>query len=760
MNHFLSLLRNGDHRTTKRKVFHLFLSCLGFACFSCLSPLQAQQTESQNFSAAKRTITVMRIDSKIAIDGQLDESAWQSASPIGDLQQRQPHPGQTPTEKTDVTLLYDADNLYIGIVAYDSAPAAIIATQMSRDAGLKANDRIEILLDTFRNQRNAFYFATNPNGALVDGLAFGTQDLNTNWNTIWDLRTSRSDDGWIAEIAIPFKSLNFPADASTWGFNLSRSIHRKQEQDLWSGARLETEFLQISEAGEISGLHDLNQGRGLDIRPFVAGSWLNSSTSGGDATEFEPGLDLSYNITPSLKFTGTFNTDFGETEVDARQINLTRFSLFFPEKRSFFLEDVGVFDFASTGPVPPGGVPRAGADVFPFFSRRIGLLNGGEVPLEYGAKLTGKVHNTEVGLLGVRTDSTSLVEAKDFLVARLKQNLFEQSYIGGIFTDGAPAANQSGSTYGMDLKLATSRFQNGTRNLVFDAFGLKSDNQGVTDDDLSYGFSLRYPNDQWDGMLVMREIQQNFDPAIGFVQRRNVRMYRAAVSYNPRPRDLLNIQQMFHDLYYTRFERLDNGKLESSSVRITPLDWHFKSGDSIHALIDYAADFERLFRPFEISPGVILPAGDYDTQRSSIVLASANKRPLSAFVSFGYGDFWSGSAETLSTTLSYNLPPHFTFAFRTNQTFAHLPQGDFIARTLTSTINYAVSPRLTFSNLIQYDNRSRNLGWQSRVRWTIRPGNDLFISFNQGWLAEDTGNLRLVALDTKLAGKFQYTFRF
>lgn len=695
------------------------------------------------------------------LDGVLDEGVWQSASSIGELIQRQPNPSTAPSEDTEVKLLHDEDTLYIGVVARDSEPERILATRMERDASIGANDRIEILLDTFKNQRNAFYFATNPAGALVDGLAFGSQDLNTDWNAIWDLRTTRTDTGWIAEIAIPFKSLNFPTNSETWGFNLSRTIHRKQEENMWSGARLETDFLQVSEAGEISGLHDINQGRGLDIRPFVAGSWIHSAATGKDEFDTEPGLDFFYNITPSLKLTGTVNTDFGETEVDARQINLTRFSLLFPEKRSFFLEDVGVFDFASTGPQPPGGVPRAGADVFPFFSRRIGLSNGTEVPIEYGMKLTGKVGATEVGVLGVRTDATSFVNDKDFLVARVKQNLFEQSYVGGIFAKGDSRTGVDGQTYGADVRLVTSQFGDNDQNLVFDAFALTSEQEGVKDEEnKSFGFSLRYPNDKWDGMLVMREIQENFDPGIGFVQRDNVRMYRAAVSYNPRPKDFLNIQQMFHDVYYTHFERLDNGQRESSAWKITPLDWHFRSGDSIHALVDIDHSFERLFAPFQIAPGVILPPGEYDNFRSGFVIASANKRPLSVFVNFGYGGFWSGTAEQISTTISYNLPPRFSFSFRTNQTFAHLPEGDFIARTFTSTFNYAVSPRLSFSNLVQYDNRSRNLGWQSRVRWTLRPGSDLFVSFNQGWLAEDTGSLRLVTLDTKLAGKLQYTYRF
>ena len=717
------------------------------------------QSPSVAAQAEKRLVAVPVISEPITIDGLLDEPIWKTAPHIGDLIQKEPHTGDPPSEKTEVILLRDADYLYLGITAYDSEPEEVLGTVMARDAELRSDDRIEILLDTFRDQRNAFYFATNPAGALVDGLVFGNQDLNTDWDAIWDSRVTRTESGWVAEMAIPFKSLNFPANSETWGFNLSRNIFRKQEEDYWSGARLETDFLQVSEAGEISNMTGLNQGIGLDVRPFLAANWLSRS-GGGDETDLQPGLDIFYNITPSLNLTGTINTDFGETEVDQRQINLTRFSLFFPEKRSFFLEDFGVFDFASTGPMPPGGIPEAGADVYPFFSRRIGLLEGREVPIDVGVKLTGKINRTDVGFLGVQTGSTDVVEDKTFYVGRFKQEIFEQSYIGGIFSRGNPNPGQSSKTYGADLSLATSQFLGGPRNFVFNAYGLKSENEGVSEGDMSYGISARYPNDKWDGMVVYREIQENFDPGIGFVQRNNVSMYRMAASYNPRPKNFWNMQQMFHDIYYTHFTRLDNGLTESSELYICPIDWHFRTGDSIHQLGDIIRGFERLFEPFEISPGVVLPAGDYHTTRHKANVAFATKRPLSGSLSIAWGEFWSGSSEEVSARLTYKFPPWFTVTASANQTFANLPQGKFIARILTSTFNFAVSPRLTFSNLVQYDNRSRNLGWQSRMRWTPKPGNDLFLSFNQGWISEDTGSLRFRAGDTKLAAKFHYTFRF
>jgi hypothetical protein len=715
---------------------------------------------------ASRSAVVTITSDPIAIDGVLDESVWTSAPKIGDLVQRQPNPGQPPTERTDVTLVRDSDNLYIGVVAYDSEPQRIISSQMARDAGLGSDDRIEILLDTYRDQRSAFYFATNPSGALVDGLTFSNGQLNTDWDAIWEARTRRTAQGWVAEFAIPFKSLTFPAGQGVWGFNFSRNIYRKLEDGRWSGARLQTQFLQVSEAGEITNLDGLTQGIGLDVRPFYAQRWLYLDTTNDGDFDNKPGLDFFYNITPSLKLTGTFNTDFGETEADSRQINLSRFSILFPEKRAFFLEDTGVFSFASIGPDPAPGVPAAGADVYPFFSRQIGLLSGQEVPLDGGLKLTGRLGRTDLGALGVRTgdlrvNGRRIVEDKDFFVGRVKRNLFQQSYIGAIFSEGHPASNRSGQTYGADMRLTTSRFLGGRRNLDVNLYAVRSVNEGVSGKDWSYGGSAYYPNDRFSAQVVFREIQENFNPAIGFVQRDNVRLFRVAGSFNPRPANFLNIQQMFHDVYYTRFTRVDNGELESEDFWITFLDWHFRSGDNIHGLLDFNPVHERLFEPFQISPGVILPVGDYRfTRFKSNPFTTAAKRRLSGSLNLYWGNYWSGKAEQITTGLTFKLPPKFSISLNTNQTFARLPEGHFTARIITSNVSYAASPSLSFSNLIQYDNRSRNLGWQSRVRWTLQAGNDLFFAFNQGWIQEEAGTLRFRPQDSKASAKFQYSFRF
>ncbi len=707
-----------------------------------------------------RTALVTAVGETISIDGALDEPAWGRSPKLGDLVQRIPVAGARPSERTEVTLLRDKDNLYIGVMCYDSEPDRILRSQMARDAQLNPDDRLEIILDTFHDKTNAFYFATNPNGALVDGLVFANGETNEDWDAIWIAKTQLTSQGWSAEFAIPFKSLSFPAGETVWGFNIARTVQRKLEESRWTGAQFQTQFVQVSEAGEISGLDGAEQGVGLDVRPFVAQRWIYTAPDGNHVLRGKPGLDAFYNVTPSLRLTTTLNTDFGETEVDDRQINLTRFSIFFPEKRSFFLQDAGVFNFATTGIDQPGGVPSTGAEIFPFFSRRIGLIRGQEVPIDYGVKLTGRVGRTEVGVLNVGTRENGPIDAANMIVARVRQNFWRQSYVGALVTAGDQARPEDANTMGVDLRLATADFLGKNRNFIFNAWGLKTNNEGVEGKDASYGFGAAYPNDRFQAQIQWREIQENFDPAIGFVQRSNVRMLRLGGSFNPRPKRGFGVQQIFHDVFYTRFTRLDNKLVETEKFHITMFDWHLDSGDSIHSLFDLSPTYERLFEPFEISPGVILPPGEYRFTPVGFFFTSAQKRRWQGSIGATVGNFWTGTAKSIRTGLRYQAPPVFTISFNTNQTFARLPQGNFIARIFSTNINYSVSPFLSFANLIQFDNRSGNLGLQSRVRWTLEPGNDLFFIFGQGWVQDITGGYDFRQRDSRIATKIQYTFRF
>lgn len=508
-------------------------------------------------------------------------------------------------------------------------------------------------------------------------------------------------------------------------------------------------FFQVSEAGEIYGFIDIEQGRGLDVRPYASGNWINNNRA-NSKIDGDGGVDIFYNLTPSLKWTTTFNTDFAETEVDDRQINLTRFPLFFPEKRAFFLENAGAFSFASSS----GRTP----EIIPFFSRRIGLLSGLEVPMLAGTKLTGKVGRYDIGVLGVRTGETDFTQAKNFFVGRLKRNLFRQSYIGGIFTEGNPASLSSSRTYGVDTRLATSRFLGKDRNFAVEAFMLKSSNEGVKGNDDSYGFGVIYPNDLWDARIDWRQIGQDFKPALGFVSRSGVRKLNISIDFAPRPKNFLNVRQMFHGFRFTRFTRLDNGQVESWRLFTAPINYSLNSGDRYE--FNYVPTFERLFEPFEIADGIVLPPGDYRFTRWRAEFGSAAKRRWKIDGTWWFGTFYSGRSDEIETSFQYKVAPHFQLSFVADQTFVRLKEGKFAARIFSLRANYSVSPFLTFFNLVQFDNESRNLGWQSRIRWIIRPGNEIFLVFNQGWLQDERGGFNFRSANTRLAGKIQYTFRF
>lgn len=718
----------------------------------------AAQNSGDGPIALKRAVAV-RITDGIQLDGLLNEAAWASSPNISEILQREPREGVRPSEETEVRLLFDDDNLYIGVLCYDSESSGIIATQMARDATLSSDDRVEILLDTFLDRRNAFYFATNPAGALVDGLIIENGQTNLEWDAIWDVRARRTDEGWSAEFAIPFKSLNFNQNGLQWGFNFSRTIRRKTEEVRWAAARLDIRFTQVSEAGEIDGLFGLEQGRGLDIRPYSSGTWVYTPTTTDLSARGTYGADIFYNITPSLKLTGTVNTDFAETEVDNRQINLTRFPLFFPEKRAFFLENAGVFSFGGGG----------GNELIPFFSRRIGLLEGREVPILAGLKLAGKVGRYDVGVLDMRTRETRirrtpieniLVEPKNFFVGRVKRNIWTQSYVGGIYTEGNPSAPLSARTYGADVRLGTSRFLGGRRNFSVDGYVLRVDNEDVKDKNSSYALGVSYPNDTWNLGIDWRKIEANFKPALGFVQRSDISRINTTSNFRIRPRNLLGLRQIFFQFMVNRFVRLDHRQVENWRIFTAPVHLTWNSGDRFEVNVN--PTFERLFQPFPISRNVTLPPGDYRFTRKRVEFFTSPNRPWKIDTTWWFGAYWSGKADQLTGQFQYKWAPHVDTSFRYDQTFARLKEGDFTARIFTLRSNYSFSPLLAVSNLAQYDNDSKNVGWQSRVRWILQPGREIFLVFNLGWVREvdSTGETHFRAADRGVAAKAQYTLRF
>lgn len=702
----------------------------------------------QAWAGTARRAAIGRLSNITRADGDFGDTRWQDIPAVGDFVQHEPVSGVAPTNKTDVQVAYDQDHLWIRVRCWDRNVERLVVRGMARDAELENDDRVEILLDTFHDRRNAYYFATNPAGALVDGRITENAAPALNWDGVWTVKTRADTGGWTAVFQIPFKTLAFDARRSDWGFNVARYLGGLREESRWASSSFDTQFYQVSEAGALEGFEGLSQGIGLDVKPFGIGGFTRElERANAVRGVYKFGGDILYRVTPNLGASLTVNTDFAETEVDARQVNLTRFPLFFPEKRGFFLEDAGVFEFGPSADENPSFLP--------YFSRRIGLVNGQEAPIDVGAKIAGKVGRFDLGLLDVKTRDSEVAPAQNFTVARVKYNFFKQSYVGGLFTSGEPTGTADNRVGGIDLKLFTSDFLRRKKNFGVTTFVSKSYTNNLRGSDTAYGVELSYPNDFFSWRAAERVVGVNYNPALGFVERPGVRMTEVGAEINPRPR-FWNIRQMFHVFYLTHYYNLVYHATESREIFVSPLNWQFQGGE--HLEFSYTPTFERLFRPFEIHPGVVVPPGSYSSQRGQFEYNTAQNRRFLFECSYSFGPFYSGFDHELGTELAWRQNRHLSASFELQQFWVSLKEASFRTRLAEFKFDYSFSPLLTLANFVQYDTDSRNIGLQSRLRWIIKPGNELFLVVNHSW-QQDTLD-RFKVFESRARAKLNYTFRF
>ncbi|HUE95880.1 MAG TPA: DUF5916 domain-containing protein, partial [Longimicrobiaceae bacterium] len=579
------------------------LSVLGLAALLGLVLVRpaAAQENWQRYQAE-----AVRVEQAPAIDGFLDDPAWQSAHVITDFIQQEPNEGAPVSERTEVRILYDERNLYIGVYAYDSDPGGIIATEMRRDSNrILEEDNFQIILDTFRDSRSAYMFVTTPLGAKLDQQVFeegeggrrgSSTNLNRDWDGVWDVAARRVQDGWIAEIAIPVVTLRFPpGDSQTWGVNFMRNIGRKNEQAFWAPIEKGYGLTRVSLAGRVNGMLGLNRGRDLRIKPFVIGGGTSIRNGGpaDNSLEQDIGLDVKYGITPGLNLDVTLNTDFAQAEIDEEQVNLTRFPLFFPEKRDFFLENSGQFNVGTTNSL--GRI----ADLF--FSRRIGLSEtGAPVPILAGARLTGKVGANNIAILDVQTDDAYGRPGENYLVSRYSRDFLGRSKIGGLFINKqAMSGGHYNRTYAADMNIAPHPY------LTINGFIAKTESPGVDSD--QYGGHLRagWLSQSWRIYTEYTNLDDNFRPEVGFVPRRGIVTRKLHFENNPRP-GILGIRMM---------EPMMNVEVTTDqSGKLLTRQWHnmvgTRFGSGAYLNVWYNHWFERLERPFAIRPGIVIPAGD------------------------------------------------------------------------------------------------------------------------------------------------------
>ncbi|HSD25819.1 MAG TPA: DUF5916 domain-containing protein [Vicinamibacteria bacterium] len=702
-------------------------------CVVLPAPLQAADAPVALASPAVGPVT---------LDGRLDEAAWAGAPPIGALVQTEPDEGASPTEATEVRVLRDDETLYFGVRCFDSTPSGIAATKMGRDGELEGDDHVMVVLETFGDRRNGFFFAVNPRGARAEGqIANNSEELNFDWDGIWDAAARVDDGGWTAELAIPFKTLRFRKEISAWGLNVQRYVARRQETDRWTAARRDVWISNLSEAGRLEGLQGARQGRGLDVRPYLSGG---EEDGGG---EVKVGGDVFKNLTSNLTASLTINTDFAETEADDRQVNLTRFPLFYPEKRSFFLEGAGIYEVASLG--------SQNSDLVPFYSRRIGLYQGEEVPILAGLKLSGRVERWNVGLLDVETsrvDDLGL-DRQNLLAARVSRNLFRQSFVGALVTHGNPSGDGTNTLAGVDARFATSTFRGG-ENLSLDLYAFVTDDEASRGKGHAWGGKLDYPNDLWDVALTFKEIDADFRPALGFVSRTGIRKTNAKVDFMPRPRRL-GIRQLFLEASL-QYVTDTSGRMLDWMVIASPVGFQTESGDGFR--FEWVPQFERLDEPFEIQPGIVIPPGDYPYTAWIAEVETAARRRWVGEVEVRWGSFYEGELTRLEARLALKPSARFLVGLEGEWSEGELPDGRFTAKALAGSLDVNFNPNLGWSNLVQYDSDSRELGFQSRLRWRLRPGSDLFVVFNRGWVHEEGGTYR--PYFDRGSAKVQHTFRF
>ncbi len=682
-------------------------------------------------------------------DGIVNDPCWKHVDSIPNLTMVEPTEGASPTFPTVVKILATEKEIILGVVCYDNEPDKIVAYSKARDSYLRGEDYVKFVFDTYRDGRTGYVFAVNPDGARYDALSerHGEHE-NQNWDGIWDAKVHRGPNYWSLEVRIPVRTMTFGKDLHSWGFNIERRIQRLQETDRWSGARMDYSVAQVIVAGLLEDLPSFTLGLGLTIKPSLVGD-ISRQAGENRVYDWKPSLDMIQRITPEITAQLTLNTDFAETEVDTRRTNLTRFSLFFPEKRQFFLEGADIYSFGL------GLSPRT---LLPYNSRRIGLYHGEEVPLVVGGKINGKVNKTNFGALVThmgKLDTT--LSPTNLGVVRVKQNILKESTVGMIATMGDPSGLSGSAMAGVDFTYRTSHYR-GDKNLLAGVWGLYNWREDLTNDRAAYGFTVDYPNDKWDIYGAFRRVGSQFNPSLGFVPRRGIYAYSLSVDYMPRPKNIKFIRQFFFESYYSLITDL-NSHWESYTVFTAPFHFRAESGDRFEFNLKPAGEF--LDEPFEISPGVVIPPGGYHWLRSRVELETATKRPVNGQITYWYGGFYEGWLDQIELQLS--LRPFSWMVIELNyerniaKNLVNDPDNDFDQSLFGGRLQLNFSSDLQLTSFIQYDNMSRSIGTNTRFRWTFTPKGDLFIVYNHNVAQQDIED-RFGFQSNQIIAKLTYSF--
>jgi hypothetical protein len=727
------------------------LAASALAC-TCGVAFAGQVTSPPPFT--RPSVTAVRIDTADApvIDADLSDAAWEKATVIDDFRQRSPNPYEPATERTVVRVLYDENNLYFAFYNYDSAPDDIVVRNMQRDGQGFTSDSVMIYLDPGQTRRNAYNFEIGASGGRTDQLELNNTEEVREWDTIFDARARIVHDGWVAEFAIPFKSLSYDTTQTTWGFDVARRIYHKNERVHWSGFNPALDFTDVSQTGDLAGIENVSQGIGLDVQVHGAPRMTRDGQLGGDAVDVSvtAGGNAFYKVTPALTNTLTINPDFSDAPLDIRQVNTTRFSLFTPETRDFFLQDVGAFEFGGRG-YGRSSQDRVSNNGRPFFSRNIGLVQGRPVSLLVGNKLSGQVAGFDVGAFSVLTDRTPAGGDGQILsVARATHPIFAESKFGVVVTNGDPTGLTNNTVAGADFQYRNSNLF-GNKVLQADVLYMKSFSSEAGDDDSS-AVSLNFPNEPWSGDFLFKQIGETFTPALGFVNRTAIRQFVGTVAHLTRYRSsYLNTLELGANVELIRnFHNVLESRANDVLVRARS-----RIGDQITLRV--INSFENVPVTFFLPRTVPVLARTYEWTNVNVGVRTFNGRLLTVQADVTCCRFYDGDAVASRVNLIFRPSIHFEINVGHEANVIDLPTGSVDIHLATTDGAVNITPDMQIALQAQYDNISENVAFSARYRWEYRPGNELFVGLGQSALISNRG---FIGQSTQATIRLGHTFRF
>ncbi len=702
------------------------------------------------------TLRAFRLAEPLTVDGVLDDPVYDQAPAADGFVQQEPDEGAPASESTRVWVFYDADSLYIAAELEELHPGRLMAREMRRDhRSIGWNDSFQVILDTFYDRRNGFLFHTNALGALYDAQVTDERNTNSDWNTVWWVETATGERGWTAEIRIPFRSLRYAAGGpQLWGINFQRNIKHRNEKVFFTPtpqAYNREALIRLSNAATLVGLEAPSGSRRMELKPYLIGSQQHAPLN-GVANEWsgDLGADFKFGVTDGLTADVTWNTDFAQVEDDETQINLSRFSLFFPEKREFFLEGQGVFDFGGRQTRAFGGP----TDVpIPFFSRSIGISDSSVVPILGGARLHGRAGAYQLGLLNIQAGDVPGLDAAstNFSAFRVKRDLFARSSIGVIATHRNVGADGSGSNslYGADGNF------NPTENIRINTFYMGTRESGVETGHraASYLGQFRYDTDLIDLTAERLYLGEDFDPGMGFVRRRDFTKNGGSLQFSPRPRGIERIRQFEFKAEANDYRRPDGG-LETREYSFEGRAI-FESSDRF--VVDHSVTEERLLDGFDLSDTVGVPAGNYRFARTGVRFWMGTHRAVSGYFRYEFGDFFGGSRREVSYWGRAEVNRRFSMEPNISLNWIEVPEGELRAQVSRLRATWTVSPRSFVGALLQYNSAAQLFSANVRFRWEYSPGSDVFMVFSTN---RDGGDGLSGLTDRALVVKFTRLFRF